>query len=579
MTSAWEQLRFGSSNLEIAHKKGPRQKPRALPIDAQGVAVGKFNVRHLAPSVNAPEPLRTKRVRKQPTTRIDALKVAGAQNAPGSDFRRAAEHLALVRGLHDRRNPRDAVALGNTRNTPDDPKRPSKTTPHLIADPSAHALAREYYRDRVTTAETLARWGAAGARARRVEPTGLPGRAFQLRDMGRLAHPARRCADCGFRPIGEVALMRRPDGGHTIGGVLTCGSVWACPVCAMKIKRGRAEQIKAGVSLHRQHHGEHSLAMLTMTLRHDATMSLQSLKDGYQAAHDDFWRKVPAELKERNRWARICCQPTECWKEDSGFVGYLSGTEMTFGSHGWHYHRHYILAFDRNQKQEEISELMRILNAHWKDCVAKHLPLCVPGRDARGVERGLDLRLLVVADYLAKLGLEVADVGTKVASGGNVTQWGLLSGAASGNGQALDAFAEYVYAMKGSKCIQIGDRLKKHWERLGIDTEDNNDEALADDSKGAVLVLEIPRGAWMRMRCSGRVRQMLEAADAGTLPDLSGEAPWSGWGDGERAEREAIADRPPPESSEERRARLALERSGYWDSLFEFLSLSDAAHV
>lgn len=559
----WKQTTWLSNSHPKANEKGQKRKLQASPTGPLGPLSGEKTLREKPPARKRKTPASTGSPARQeasersclPTSHglsARRLKQIGAQNAPGGDKSRDETHLMRVRQLSDLRRDPGAAGLGKSRNTPDDLETSYKSTPTLFQDPLAFARSVELYRDQPITPEALDRWQAVGARAFRHEPEDkTAARAYQLRDLGRQVHPLTRCAECGFRPVGEVALMRRPDGKHAIGGVLTCGSVWSCPVCAMRIKGKRAEQIKEGVERHRLHHGPASMALLSLTIRHNKELSLRRIIDGFQAAHDDFWRLVPKAQKERNRWRKFCGLDAESWKSEAGFIGYVSGSETTWGKHGWHFHRHYALAFRANVGKEEIGDMVAKLRDHWRACVVRHLGKeCEPSD-----EHGLDLRPLHLADYISKLGLEVSDVGTKSARGGNVSPWGLLSGAARGSGQGLDALAEYVHATKGAKCVQFSNALKEHWEKLGASGRDDNDAELADETKGAELVYELSKGDWMRLRCSGRVRAFIESADSGRLPVPSNPPP--GWGDQSRVEDEALGGgRSLPMSPEERRAWL-----------------------
>jgi hypothetical protein len=80
----------------------------------------------------------------------------------------------------------------------------------------------------------------------------------------------RRCGSLRDPEHGAVLVMSsRPDG-RTAGfeGLVTCGSVWACPVCAAKVAAARAEELAA--VLDKPHEDGGSAFMLTLTIRHRA---------------------------------------------------------------------------------------------------------------------------------------------------------------------------------------------------------------------------------------------------------------------------------------------------------------------
>lgn len=467
-----------------------------------------------------------------------------AHRPPVTYGSRAAD-VRLQDAVDELRQRRRAVLLGNMQDTPTKPKTAvffeSHPTPHRSISPIAWREAVWSARDDGHDVHTvLARHGRRAALHALVSkrPPGETAkeRAWALRDRARVAHPSSRCADCGEVLHGMPAIMRRPDGGHALGGVVTCANVWACPVCALKIKASRAEQIKEGVALHRQHFGAGSMLMLTLTASHSAGDDLRAYREAFQSAAGRLM--------------------TSQWSEKRGAAGYVYGAEVTHGRNGWHYHRHYIVAFDRPISDFEMLLIHDELSIRWRALVVKFM-----GEHHAPNEHGLDLRQLNVVDYISKLGLELSDVGAfKRAKNGNVSPWGLLSDTASGHGGAFDNFAHYVRAMKGAKCVQFSNRLLALWKKLGI--AHVSEESLADDTIGAALVTEIPISVWRWLRSSGRVYRMLADCDAGNLPDFQTQKPQ--WGDGWQVEREAIRDEAPfptivrePES--ERRVRVVSE--------------------
>ena len=66
-----------------------------------------------------------------------------------------------------------------------------------------------------------------------------------------------------------LAVSQRPEGRRAgIEGLVTCGSVWACPVCAAKVAAKRAEELAQ--VLDAVHTAGGSAFMLTLTIKHSA---------------------------------------------------------------------------------------------------------------------------------------------------------------------------------------------------------------------------------------------------------------------------------------------------------------------
>jgi hypothetical protein len=484
---------------------------------------------------------------------------------PGVSWEAQARELELAGRVAQLASAHRARDLGNTQNTPNALKTPGTMgrgtfTPHRSVDPVAWRKA--VWLERSTDIETdhaaIAQHNRRSAlhaivAARETPPATIKEGAYRLRDLARVAHPSKRCADCGDLLHGMPALMKRPDGGHTVSGVVTCANVWACPVCALKIKAARAEQIKEGVALQRKYVGGKSMLMLTLTARHTVHTDLREYREGFQAAAG---RLFPSH-----------------WQREVGMLGYVYGAEATHGRNGFHYHRHVILSFDGDVGPQKIEALRAHLADRWERLVVRFM-----GEDCRPNEHGLHIKPLDLAEYISKLGLELADVGAKVAQSGHRSPWGILHDAATGHGRAFEVMAEYVRAMKGAKCIQFSNRLLAFWTKLGMGEVDET--AAADDAIGAALVSEVPLDAWRAIRARGALWRVLNAADLGELPTWA-EVVDGRWGDGYQVEREAIRDggdypRHVREPAAVRRARLMVERAA-WNTACDELARFERA--
>ena len=319
------------------------------------------------------------------------------------------------------------------------------------------------------------------------------------------------------------------------------------------IKGKRAEEIKAGVTAHGQHFGPESWAMMTLTLRHERHHTMRELQAGFQVAWNAFRTRVPTadKLARKDERSRVkdhikslpisrrekatlrkmgpVYRLPDIWQR-MGHVGNVYGAETTYGENGWHYHRHVLLVLNARATKKDLEKHREELAAWWAECVSDAMgEQFVPS-----LERGVKLTH-GEGDYLAKLGLEVSDVGAKQAKNGNLTPWGLGEMAAQGSGQALDAWIEYCEATKARKAVQISDGLMKHWKRLGWRPLPE-DGVLADESRGAQLIREVTNDQWRLWRQSGLVTCDLaagiEAVDARLESYHKPDEP--GWGDGDR---------------------------------------------
>lgn len=106
-------------------------------------------------------------------------------------------------------------------------------------------------------------------------------------------------------------------------GVMACGSVWVCPVCAAKIQAVRAGELGAGIARWNAKGGV--ILMATYTVPHTRSEGLHDVLSRFNHAMRLFTAgRVMKRLKEAHKVA-----------------GTVKGLEVTWGeSNGWHPHAH-----------------------------------------------------------------------------------------------------------------------------------------------------------------------------------------------------------------------------------------------
>lgn len=131
------------------------------------------------------------------------------------------------------------------------------------------------------------------------------------------------------------------------GGLMTCGSPWACPRCSAVIAATRSVEIGNAVRACQSAGG--TVYMLTLTLRHRATDQLSALFEllnkgwrGVTGGH--AWTGVAARWVTKR--GRQVWRPGEIGDRDRfGVAGVVRVVEATVsrpgsGGHGWHLHIH-----------------------------------------------------------------------------------------------------------------------------------------------------------------------------------------------------------------------------------------------
>lgn len=380
-----------------------------------------------------------------------------------------------------------------------------------------------------------------------------------------------RLRACGQAPYGQrVDFVDR--GGHCIHeGLVACGSVWSCPVCAGIICAERARELTSMLAAARARGWWAYL--VTLTVPHTLEHQLKPLRKLIA----DAWGSVVAG----KAWAKQA-------RRSLGFEGYVRAVEITRGyQHGWHPHLHVII-LTRYQLPEELTErerkaldygavaLLDLVREHRKHDAEERRggkdwripaeimsgregallrrrrkrkrsrgaarrrsqptgrgsppPESVEGlwlwmwrRWARAVKRlGLDkapslLRGVSIdgannaARYLAKMGLvnELVGTGAKKGRSRNLTHWQLLA-LCRNSASARDLWREFAEGMKGAKQLTYSKGLRAEFG-LGEDLDD--EEALVA-AEGAEVhgVLSVSSALWLQRKLAGKTARALERA-------------------------------------------------------------------
>lgn len=243
-------------------------------------------------------------------------------------------------------------------------------------------------------------------------------------------------------------------------GLQTCGSVWACPVCAAKISERRRVEIKGAMDLHKANGG----AVLLMTLTNPHNRG------------DDLAQLLALQAKALN-WFNTDKASRKIF-EQMGCIGQIKATEATVGRNGWHPHYH-ILLFVRPGL--DLEALQAALGARWIHACLK------VGLKAPSIEHGLRLdggdR---AANYVSKWGLdhEMTKGHIKKSKDGQSPFDLLRAYQESGDKQAGALFVQFAHAFKGKRQLHWSPGLKKQFQ-----VGEMSDEELANKQDDKALLL------------------------------------------------------------------------------------------
>ncbi|MFD6796823.1 hypothetical protein ACFWGY_26130 [Prauserella salsuginis] len=383
-------------------------------------------------------------------------------------------------------------------------------------------------------------------------------------------------------PASGVIVAQTAAGTSVVLGLMRCGRIWLCPVCAAVIRHRRAEEITQAVVTWLQQGG--TAYLVTFTARHAYKDALADLMDALQGTRktEDTPRRPGAyqRLITGGTWAGrkvsdgCRAKDQEGIRDRIGYLGMIRATEVTVGqAHGWHPHIHAIVLVGGRTTGEKAAK--RITGAftpaedrltewedHWRATWTRTLqginPKFRPTDDCEradcpceGKGHGVDFKRLHterdandLAEYIAKTqdgkapALELARADLKTAGGENVTPFELLGRIgdltggvpeddAQGQGSLewnLAKWHEYERATKGRRAIEWTRYLRS---MLGIDggdtDEDNLDLLAAADAEGGELRagVRVTEDGWhavARKALDLEATQAAEGTDGNTDP-------------------------------------------------------------
>jgi hypothetical protein len=289
----------------------------------------------------------------------------------------------------------------------------------------------------------------------------------------------------------EIAIMQKEENFY-ISGVETCGSVWNCPVCALKISTKRAEQVRE-ILTWSQTRETFSHGFLTLTTRHNKTEKCKDVKKRVL----DAWRKVTQTRKYKEFGAET-----------------IRALEVKFNiNNGWHPHLHIAIIAEKSQ-----TELKQFVQSF---IIPKFLNLM----DNESMSANQKYKEIWggngVSDYITKwdLSLELTHAESKNNFSNSYTPFGMLKElvkqpiefselestqyfypAGQKTAQKTDEmllrmelekrFLEYSKAFKGSKQLTISRKLKDKFKEFDLLTDE---EIVKESQEGSEIKLKISR--------------------------------------------------------------------------------------
>lgn len=312
-----------------------------------------------------------------------------------------------------------------------------------------------------------------------------------------------RTAACTWVQCDDIALVRPADrDSYHYKGLVTCGSVWVCPLCAAKIQERRRLEVVQAIAWASSQGKATVMVSLTFPHRVDQPLALL-LKLQQQAL---------AYMRGRRQYAELMGK--------LGHIGRIRALEVTHGDNGWHPHTHELLFVSpevtASWLREELSKL-------WlRACRKVGLFREERDREEDFLRHAVDVQVgnEGAGEYLAKLDDQRA--------------WGIsheLTKASSKQGRRAGKhpfrlaaepttaalWMEYVNAMKGGRQLVWSRGLKA---AVGV-TDKSDQELAAEDTARALDRIPISFQAWRYVLGNDARWELTREAKLGGAPAVS----------------------------------------------------------
>jgi len=282
------------------------------------------------------------------------------------------------------------------------------------------------------------------------------------------------------------------------GNLLTCGSVWTCPVCAARITEYRRRELTSAIEQWRGAGG--GVFMAAFTFQHTVEDEIKSLRHELSGAY--------RRMTSRKDYSRI--------RRQYGIVGSVASLEVTFSfRNGWHPHRHVLFFTEKAVTDQDVFNMQASFSALWRGVLVK------TGRfshDQAGVvlSNGDDQ----AGDYVCKWSMahEMTKSPVKGGRDGGLSpfemaeQWQV-----TGDQRYARLIRDYSRAFYRSKQLTYTPGLKA---RLGI-LDKSDQQIVAEQQAGAVIMAELDKSSWQRVYIRRWRGIILKAASTGDQSELA----------------------------------------------------------
>jgi Replication protein len=339
-----------------------------------------------------------------------------------------------------------------------------------------------------------------GAEDRRVERYRLQAVARDVLPWERVA----QCLRCMILGVEGPFLWHEPRRERArFSGLVVCGSIWICPVCACKISETRREELSLMLELGRA--AGWTVALGTFTYSHNR-------RDGL---YDSVAKLLRAFKTMQNREGYVAVRSAVGWKHS------VKALEVTWGaSNGWHPHIHQLMFFEPGAAGLRALE-SRLTDLWQRACKSVGIGCSIE----HGVK--LDVARENVDDYIVKMGegrsarswTEADELvkwhskkaGRSVEGDQRYTPFDLLRWCRDeeGNEEPIRLFREYAVAFRRRHQLHYSRGLRAEFPEVPVTLDY---QAAGQIDEDAILLALLSRSEW---------RQVVDRELRGTLLEVA----------------------------------------------------------
>lgn len=298
-----------------------------------------------------------------------------------------------------------------------------------------------------------------------------------------------------------VTVRRHESGSSSYGGVQTCGSVWACPVCSGVVRQKRADELERGVVALYEAGGMVDFG--TFTIPHgmgdQLADSLGLIKKAWTAVlRSEAWARAKKD------WSAEC----------------VRAVETTYGWNGWHPHVHALIAFPWTVPADQLAVIRDGLQQAWTSYVAARWH-GAPS-DEHGVRwQDVTIHNGGVGKYLSKVqdgygeewtpGQELARGDLKRGRKNSRTPFEVLHGAViDGAASDLALWHEYEDATRNARCLTFTRGFRELCFMGDYATDEMLAEGSADDAVVPEELVHLTDEEWVMVKHARRETLLLD---------------------------------------------------------------------